>query len=80
MEKSKIYEWHRHFKEDQESIEYNERIGRLPLHGTWKMLRWMCLNMLEKIVAKHLCKSLRLHTFRRRRLSESIRCKRPQFW
>ncbi|GFW48286.1 hypothetical protein TNCV_1108491 [Trichonephila clavipes] len=45
------------------------------LHETRKMLRW-CLNVFEKIVAKNLNKSLRLHTFRRRRLRESISRKR----
>ncbi|GFY30768.1 hypothetical protein TNCV_3119281 [Trichonephila clavipes] len=34
----------------------------------------------SKIVAKHLNKSLRLLTSRRRRLRESIRRKRSQFW
>ncbi|GFU62777.1 hypothetical protein TNCV_2388161 [Trichonephila clavipes] len=51
----------------------------LRLNGTWKTLRW-CLNVFEKIVAKHLNISLRLHISRRRRLMESIRRKRPQFW
>ncbi|GFW98680.1 hypothetical protein TNCV_2758581 [Trichonephila clavipes] len=46
-------------------------------HGTRKMLRW-CLNVLEKIVVKHLHKSLKVHTSQRRRLRESIRRKRPQ--
>ncbi|GFT25034.1 hypothetical protein TNCV_179491 [Trichonephila clavipes] len=49
------------------------------LHETRKMLRW-CLNVLEKIVAKHLNKSLRLHPYRTRRLRESIRHKWPRFW
>ncbi|GFV45561.1 hypothetical protein TNCV_4855831 [Trichonephila clavipes] len=49
------------------------------LHGTQKMLRW-CLNVFEKIVDKHLHKLLRLHTSRSRRLRESIRRKRPNFW
>ncbi|GFY12505.1 hypothetical protein TNCV_1799271 [Trichonephila clavipes] len=48
------------------------------LHGRWKVLRWF-LNMFEKIVAKHLNKSPKLHTARRRHLREFIRCKRPQF-
>ncbi|GFY25552.1 hypothetical protein TNCV_2486721 [Trichonephila clavipes] len=43
------------------------------LYGTQRMLRW-CLNVFEKIVVKHLHKSLKLHTSRRRRLRESIRC------
>ncbi|GFW08589.1 hypothetical protein TNCV_2776101 [Trichonephila clavipes] len=43
------------------------------------MLRF-CLNVFEKIVAKHLHKLLKLHTSRRRRLKESIRRKQPQFW
>ncbi|GFX16831.1 hypothetical protein TNCV_2518091 [Trichonephila clavipes] len=50
----------------------------LLLYGTRKMLRW-CLNVFEKIVTKHLHKSLRLHTSRSRRLRESIHCKWPQF-
>ncbi|GFV37337.1 mariner Mos1 transposase [Trichonephila clavipes] len=49
------------------------------LHGTLKMLRW-CLNVFEKIVVKHLHKSLKIYTSRRRRLRESIRRKRHQFW
>ncbi|GFU33204.1 hypothetical protein TNCV_4157071 [Trichonephila clavipes] len=49
------------------------------LHGTRKMLRW-CLNVFENIVVKHLYKSLKIHTSRIRRLRESIRRKRPQFW
>ncbi|GFV57819.1 hypothetical protein TNCV_3071981 [Trichonephila clavipes] len=49
------------------------------LHGTCKMLRW-CLNVLEKIVVKHLLKSLKMPTSRRRRLRESIRGKRLRFW
>ncbi|GFX83717.1 hypothetical protein TNCV_349811 [Trichonephila clavipes] len=28
MERSKVYEWHRRFKEGRDSIEYNERVGR----------------------------------------------------
>ncbi|GFW88638.1 hypothetical protein TNCV_829071 [Trichonephila clavipes] len=43
------------------------------------MLHW-CLNVFEKIVIKHLHKSLKIHTSRRRRLKESICRKRPQFW
>ncbi|GFV52428.1 putative mariner transposase [Trichonephila clavipes] len=42
------------------------------------MLRW-CLNVFEKIVVKHLHKSLKIHTSRRRRLKESIRRKKSQF-
>ncbi|GFX78511.1 uncharacterized protein TNCV_29511 [Trichonephila clavipes] len=49
------------------------------LHGERKMLRW-CLNVFEKIVVKHLHKSLKMHTSRRRRLRESICRKRPLFW
>ncbi|GFX38157.1 hypothetical protein TNCV_3837561 [Trichonephila clavipes] len=33
------------------------------LHGMRKMLRW-CLNVFEKIVVKHLHKSLKIHTSR----------------
>ncbi|GFT55265.1 hypothetical protein TNCV_4611381 [Trichonephila clavipes] len=51
----------------------------LQLHGTRNMLRW-CLNVFENIVARHLNKSLRLHTSRRHRLRESISRKWPQFW
>ncbi|GFV45050.1 hypothetical protein TNCV_907971 [Trichonephila clavipes] len=51
----------------------------LRLHGMRKMLR-CCLNVFEKIVTKHLHKSLKLHTSRRCRLRESIRRKWPQFW
>ncbi|GFX88895.1 hypothetical protein TNCV_2576021 [Trichonephila clavipes] len=50
----------------------------LRLHGTRTMLDW-CLNMFEKIVAKHFNKSLRVNTPERHRLKESIRRKRPQF-
>ncbi|GFW63459.1 hypothetical protein TNCV_401251 [Trichonephila clavipes] len=49
------------------------------LHGMNKML-WWCLNVFEKIVVKHFQKSWKVHTARRRRLRESIRRKRPQFW
>ncbi|GFX02588.1 hypothetical protein TNCV_728421 [Trichonephila clavipes] len=48
------------------------------LHGTQKMLCWY-LNVFEKIVVKHLHKSLKIHTSRRRRLRQSICRKRPQF-
>ncbi|GFX03571.1 hypothetical protein TNCV_4751561 [Trichonephila clavipes] len=41
------------------------------LHGTRKMLRW-CLKVFEKIVAKHLKNSLRLHTSGIRRLREFV--------
>ncbi|GFW12279.1 hypothetical protein TNCV_2489231 [Trichonephila clavipes] len=47
----------------------------LRLHGTRENL-----NVFEKIVAKRLQKSLRLHTSRRHRWRESILRKRPQFW
>ncbi|GFW49882.1 hypothetical protein TNCV_1885451 [Trichonephila clavipes] len=76
MVRSKVYEWYWRFEEGRESTEYNEC---LQLHETLKMLRW-CLDVFEKIVAKHLNKSLRLHTSRRRHLRESIRRKRLQFW
>ncbi|GFT70043.1 hypothetical protein TNCV_4689981 [Trichonephila clavipes] len=46
-------------------------------HRTCKMLR---SNVFEKIVTKTLNTFLRLHTSQRRRLRESIRRKRPQFW
>ncbi|GFX64993.1 hypothetical protein TNCV_451311 [Trichonephila clavipes] len=49
------------------------------LHGTRKMLCWF-LNLFEKIVVKHLHKSLKIHTSQIRRLRKSIRRKRPQFW
>ncbi|GFW28152.1 hypothetical protein TNCV_2818301 [Trichonephila clavipes] len=45
-----------------------------PLDETLKMLRWS-QNVFEKIIAKHLRKSLRLHTFPRRWLREAIRRK-----
>ncbi|GFX27376.1 hypothetical protein TNCV_34751 [Trichonephila clavipes] len=38
------------------------------------------LNVFEKIVSKHLHKSLRLHSSQRRCLRESISRKRPHFW
>ncbi|GFU82104.1 hypothetical protein TNCV_1326481 [Trichonephila clavipes] len=49
------------------------------LQGKQKMLRW-CLNMFGKIIVKHLHKSLKIHTFPRRRLRESIHRKQSQFW
>ncbi|GFU79149.1 hypothetical protein TNCV_2136721 [Trichonephila clavipes] len=45
-------------------------VDRLP--GKREILRW-CLNVFENVVVKHLHKSLRLHTSRRRCLRESIR-------
>ncbi|GFV70697.1 hypothetical protein TNCV_2022611 [Trichonephila clavipes] len=56
-----------------------DALDDLRLHGTRKMLHW-CLIVLEKIVVKHLNKSLRLHISRRCRLRESIRHKQTQFW
>ncbi|GFX84519.1 hypothetical protein TNCV_560341 [Trichonephila clavipes] len=50
----------------------------LRLHGTRKMLR-LCLNVYKKIVTKYMNKSLTLYTSRRRHLTESLRCKKPQF-
>ncbi|GFT25121.1 hypothetical protein TNCV_180191 [Trichonephila clavipes] len=61
------------------SIEYNERIGR-PLTSRNAENAALVSEQFEKIVAKHLNKSLRLHPYRRRRLREYIRRKRPQFW
>ncbi|GFW70951.1 hypothetical protein TNCV_190421 [Trichonephila clavipes] len=46
---------------------------------SWETLS-CCLNKFKKIVVKHFHKSLRLNTSRRRRLRESVRRKRPQFW
>ncbi|GFT66167.1 hypothetical protein TNCV_650191 [Trichonephila clavipes] len=68
IERSKVYDWNRRFKEGRESIEHNECV-RQP--SSRKTLRW-CLNVFRNIVAKHLNKSLRLYTSRRRRLRESI--------
>ncbi|GFW32062.1 hypothetical protein TNCV_2600881 [Trichonephila clavipes] len=43
-----------------------------------------CLNEFEKIIVKHLHKSLKIyediHTTRRRRLRASLYRKRPRFW
>ncbi|GFU31900.1 hypothetical protein TNCV_1111551 [Trichonephila clavipes] len=79
MARSKVYKWYRRFKESQKSIEDNERVRRHSIPRTRKMLRWF-LNVFEKIVAKHLHKSLKLHTSRRHHLREPIRRKLPQFW
>ncbi|GFT20109.1 hypothetical protein TNCV_4994721 [Trichonephila clavipes] len=79
MARFKVYKWHQGFKDGTESIKDNKSVG-LPLTSRKaNMLRW-CLNVFEKIVAKHLHKSLRLHTSRGRCLMESIRCKWPHVW
>ncbi|GFV67304.1 hypothetical protein TNCV_3670591 [Trichonephila clavipes] len=49
----------------------------LRLNGMREILR-RCVNVFVKMVDKHLRKMP--HTSRRRRLSESFRCKRLQFW
>ncbi|GFV03607.1 hypothetical protein TNCV_5005281 [Trichonephila clavipes] len=64
--------------ERENSSKTMNALDYLQLHGTHKMLRW-CLKVFEKIIAKHLHKSLRLHTSRRCHLRESIRRKWPQF-
>ncbi|GFT63466.1 hypothetical protein TNCV_869531 [Trichonephila clavipes] len=53
-----LYEWHRRFKEVQESIEDNECVGRSSTSR--KMLR-LSLNVFEKFVARHKHKLMRLH-------------------
>ncbi|GFT85010.1 putative mariner transposase [Trichonephila clavipes] len=66
-------------KKSENPLNTMNALDDLQLHGTRKMLCW-CLNVFEKIAAKHLKKLLRLHTSRRRRLRESIYHKWPQFW
>ncbi|GFX77473.1 hypothetical protein TNCV_1743721 [Trichonephila clavipes] len=78
MARFKIYEWHRRLKEDRESIEDNEHVGLLSTSRN--VANIALVSGFEKIVTKHLHKSLCVYTFRRCRLWESIRRTRLQFW
>ncbi|GFV62249.1 hypothetical protein TNCV_985131 [Trichonephila clavipes] len=71
--RSKVYEWHRRFKNGRKSIEDNELVGLTSISLNAKNVALMSEKIVfEKIVAKYLHKSLKLHTSRRRRLIESI--------
>ncbi|GFX01200.1 hypothetical protein TNCV_4581661 [Trichonephila clavipes] len=77
--RSKVYKWHRCFKVGRESIEENERVGRPSTSRNAENVP-LVFECVQKDGHKDLYKSLRLHTSGRRRLRQSIRRKRPQFW
>ncbi|GFW98467.1 hypothetical protein TNCV_3790981 [Trichonephila clavipes] len=58
---SKVFEEYERLKRANNSSKAMNAFDDLRLHGTRKMWRW-CLNVFEKIVAKHLHKLLRLYS------------------